>query len=77
MEEEPNFIEAFNKGYKLARYRPDLVEGLKDSINPHDSLYNIGMEQGILAGEEEREQSRLNELNEAREDRDSERELER
>ena len=74
MTDERHYETLFNQGYKLGRYQLELAESLKHGINPNVPNQDAFID-GVQRAEAEREQSRLAELNEARED--SERELER
>jgi len=58
---EQQYIKGVNHAYLLAEHQPQLLENLLKSESRND--YFIGLQDGKRLYEQERSQSRLNELN--------------
>jgi hypothetical protein len=77
MEDQPrNYTDGFNSGYKLNKYTPELFDKLKDSLNP-DIDYDRGLLEGAAQAVLEKEQQRMNELQQLQGDKENEQDIER
>ena len=76
-EQEKNYVDGFNAGYKLGKYQPDLVEKIQSSLN-ESVEYERGLLEGLREWEREKEKIREAELNSLREEgQDQEQDIER
>jgi hypothetical protein len=58
---QQSVVEAFNNGYTLSQYLPEVVELLKPSLDSGDTLHSALLE-GARQWESEQEQTRSSEL---------------
>ena len=75
-EEQKNYVEGFNAGYKLSKFQPDLVEKIRPSLSEANE-YERGLIEGIAEWEREKEKIREAELNNLRSDQEQGEEIER
>jgi hypothetical protein len=61
MEQSQEYIKGFNNGYKMAKYKPELVEQMGDSIKGVND-YEKGLLGGIKEYQQEQEKLRIDEL---------------
>lgn len=76
MEEKPKtYIEGFNNGFRMKMYNPELFDKIKESLGQDD--YGRGLEDGSIQAEKEKEKNRLQELENIREEKTPEQDIER
>lgn len=76
MEQEKNYTDGFNAGYKLNKYNPELFERLKDSLNA-DVDYDKGLLEGAAQASLEKEKQRMAELDQLKDRDQPEQDIER